>query len=136
MAPSPRDTRHVWYNRRHTPAISLMYFFRLSASWCSSGIGAVTFPRSTTVRPSAAIWSPRPAMRKADGPMSTPRRPPPRSSGTPMMWTGFTSAQLVADGHAFRAWHDDRGEQPRVVLDGVEERLHVLRLVHDIVGEE
>jgi hypothetical protein len=28
-------------------------------------------------------------MRSADGPMSTPRRFPPRSSGTPMMCTGF-----------------------------------------------
>ena len=28
-------------------------------------------------------------MRNADGPMSTPRRAPPRSRGTPMMWTGF-----------------------------------------------
>ncbi len=32
-----------------------------------------------------AIRSPRPAMRNADGPMSTPRRAPPRSRGTPMM---------------------------------------------------
>ena len=34
-------------------------------------------------------WRPneRFVMRTADGPMSTPRRPPPRSSGTPMMCT-------------------------------------------------
>src|SRR5581483_813625 len=31
--------------------------------------------------------SPMPAMRKADGPMSTPRRLPPRSRGTPIRWT-------------------------------------------------
>ena len=35
----------------------------------------------------AASRSPSPAIRTADGPMSTPRRPPPRSSGTPRMWT-------------------------------------------------
>src|SRR5262245_15038420 len=33
-------------------------------------------------------------MRKADGPMSTPRRPPPRSRGTPMMWTDFIKLKL------------------------------------------
>ena len=38
--------------------------------------------------------SPSPAMRNADGPMSTPRRPPPRSSGTPMMWTDFIKLEV------------------------------------------
>ena len=39
--------------------------------------------------------SPSPAMRNADGPMSTPRRLPPRSSETPMMWTGRTAGTLA-----------------------------------------
>ena len=45
-------------------------------------------PSSTTGMPSAVSRSPSPAIRNADGPMSTPRRLPPRSSDTPMMWTG------------------------------------------------
>ena len=59
---------------------------RLAASPGSASAGRP----STTARPSVAIWSPSPAIRNAEGPMSTPRRPAPRSSGTPMMWTGFT----------------------------------------------
>ena len=55
-----------------------------------SGIGAGRSPLSTTVYPRPAMRSPSPAMRNADGPMSTPRRPPPRSSGTPMMCADFT----------------------------------------------
>src|SRR4051812_35067913 len=64
-----------------------MYFFFGSRSARVSGIGVTRSPRSTTVRPMPASFSPMPAMRTADGPMSTPRRPPPRSSGTPMIWT-------------------------------------------------
>src|ERR1051325_6501746 len=41
--------------------------------------------------------SPSPAMRKADGPMSTPRRLPPRSSGTPMTWTVLATATLPGE---------------------------------------
>src|SRR5688572_25282411 len=33
-------------------------------------------------------------MRNADGPMSTPRRPPPRSRGTPIRCTGFIAGIL------------------------------------------
>ena len=51
-------------------------------------------PLSSTLQPSEAIRSPRPAMRMADGPMSTPRRPPPRSRGTPMMWTAFIKLEV------------------------------------------
>ena len=38
-------------------------------------------PLSMTTQPMPASRSPMPAIRTADGPMSTPRRPPPRSSG-------------------------------------------------------
>src|SRR5437762_13602340 len=34
------------------------------------------------------------AMRNADGPMSTPRRPPPRSRGTPIKCTGFINSRF------------------------------------------
>ena len=68
-----------------TFAISRAYLRRLSLGDCVSGIGAGRSPLSATVNPSAAICSPSPAMRNADGPMSTPRLPAPRSNGTPMM---------------------------------------------------
>src|SRR5437899_2737087 len=43
--------------------------------------------------------SPRPAIRKADGPMSTPRRLPPRSNGTPDVLGGRSCARrIVLDG--------------------------------------
>src|SRR5688500_12924953 len=69
-----------------------MNFFLGSPCFFVSGIGDARSPRSTTIRPSAVICSLRPAMRKADGPMSTPRRLPPMSSGTPMRWTGRGTA--------------------------------------------
>src|SRR3954468_21392438 len=64
-----------------------MYFLRGSRSVRVSGVGVRMSPRSITVRPMVVSRSPIPAMRTADGPISTPRRPLPRSSGTPMMWT-------------------------------------------------
>src|SRR5260370_42634997 len=42
------------------------------------------FPASSTTCPSASNLASSPATRTADGPMSTPRRDCPRSSGTPM----------------------------------------------------
>src|SRR5829696_8862925 len=68
--------------------MSLMNFFVGSPWRFVSGIGDGKSPRSTTTRPMAAICSRNPAMRNADGPMSTPRRLPPISSGTPIKWTG------------------------------------------------
>ena len=77
-----------------------------------SGIGATRSPSSTTVMPSAARRSPSPAMRNADGPMSTPRRLPPRSSDTPMMWTGRmqASARVTRDAHVDRRAVDGSGK--------------------------
>ena len=49
-----------------------------------SGSGAGMLPLSTTVRPSSPSRSASPAIRSAEGPMSVPRRLPPRSRGTPM----------------------------------------------------
>src|ERR1700728_4142205 len=43
-------------------------------------------PPSVTSWPRASRWASRPATRTAEGPMSTPRRDAPRSSGTPRMW--------------------------------------------------
>src|SRR5580698_4316764 len=47
-------------------------------------MATATFPPSSTTWPSASKRASRPATRTADGPMSTPRRDCPRSSGTPM----------------------------------------------------
>src|SRR6185436_16471919 len=81
-----------------TRAISRMYFLPGSPNDFVSGIGATRSPASTTVAPSATNRSPIPAIRNADGPMSTPRRLPPRSSETPMMWTGRITAANVPHG--------------------------------------
>ena len=50
-----------------------------------SGIITSRSPKSSTLWPSASSRGSRSAMRMAEGPMSTPRRPAPRSSGTPMI---------------------------------------------------
>ena len=78
-------------------------------------------------------------MRNADGPMSTPRRPPPRSSGTPMMWTGRHSpAHLQLDvptclrPTASRSW----SSRASIVLNRGEEVAHLALLVDDVVREE
>src|SRR5579883_1626251 len=42
-------------------------------------------PPSVTLWPSVSSRASRPATRTADGPISTPRRDAPRSSGTPMI---------------------------------------------------
>ena len=84
--PFSSDASDVLYSFSQTLAISRMYFLRSDRrASCVSGIGAARSPLSTTGMPSAVSRSPSPAMRNADGPMSTPRRLPPRSSGTPMM---------------------------------------------------
>src|SRR5687767_1094256 len=87
-----------------------------------------------------------PAIRNAEGPMSTPRRPAPRSSGTPMMWTGFNwalgvgrwelSLCLVRHRHAFARGGDDRRVQRGVREHRLQERLHLVFLVDDVVGDE
>ena len=84
---------------RRPSAISRMYFLAGSPSALISGIGATRSPSSTTGKPSAESRSASPAMRNADGPMSTPRRLPPRSSETPMMWAarmGFRGQRMAA----------------------------------------
>src|SRR6185295_17094026 len=77
-----------------------------------------------------------PAIRSADGPMSTPRRLPPRSRGTPMMWTAFNSAHLHRHGHPLIARLDDRSQEPRIRVDRVQEVAHFRLLVHDVVREQ
>ena len=75
------------------------------ARTCVSGIGAARSPRSATTQPERARRSPIPAIRTADGPMSTPRRPPPRSSGTPRMCTvrAFFSSDVI-ERRPVRGW--------------------------------
>src|SRR5271154_1828759 len=47
-------------------------------------MATATLPPSSTMCPSASKRASRPATRTADGPISTPRRDCPRSSGTPI----------------------------------------------------
>src|SRR5438128_1793362 len=47
-------------------------------------MATVMLPPSSTLWPSASSRASKPATRTADGPMSTPRRDCPRSSGTPI----------------------------------------------------
>ncbi len=70
-----------------TSTISARYFKRGSPAAWVSGIFTGRSPQSSTSHPRSRIRSSTPATRKADGPMSTPRRPAPRSSGTPMRVT-------------------------------------------------
>src|SRR5258706_6463018 len=120
--------------------MSRMYFLCSSRSSCVSGIGAGRSPLSTTEYPRPMSRSPSPAMRKAEGPMSTPRRPPPRSKGTPMMWTvGTTRASLFklkGNRHTLAGRRDDRRHHTGVVLNGPEKVRHLAALVDHIVGEK
>src|SRR6185437_6606233 len=69
---------------------------RLSA--CATGI----LPRSSTSYPRAPSFAPRPATRTAEGPISTPRLPCPRSSGAPIISTRgfFMSSRLQSVQHS------------------------------------
>src|SRR5262245_36321617 len=55
------------------------------------------FPPSSTTCPRASSRASRPATRTADGPMSTPRRVCPRSSGTPRILIFFETMLSAAD---------------------------------------
>ena len=85
----PRATRRstLVESWRDARAISRRNRARVSPTLSSSMFLMSRSPSSATVWPSSRRWSARPAMRIADGPMSTPRRPDPRSMGTPRMWT-------------------------------------------------
>src|SRR5580704_10115816 len=76
-------------------------------------------PLSTTAWPSFAILSSSPAMRNADGPMSTPRRLPPRSSGTPMTWTDGSTRIQYQNGlraRAFRPYPEPAVRSPKPTM--------------------
>src|SRR4029453_6576698 len=77
-------------SRPHTSRISFRYLSRGSPGPWVSWILTGRSPQSSTSSPSASTRASAPAARSADGPMSTPRRPAPRSSGTPISVTrGF-----------------------------------------------
>src|SRR5262245_30790399 len=83
----------------HVSRICLRYRALSSVCPTASGTATPTSPRSTTTRPIRRRRSSRPAYRMADGPMSTPRRPAPRSSPAPMIATG---ASVCGPGTAAR----------------------------------
>ena len=77
-------------------------------------------------------------MRNADGPMSTPRRPPPRSSGTPMMWTGRIHLLSLSATPTCLRPTASRSSSAAVGLFWIaarKSRISAL-LVHDVVREE
>src|ERR1700675_1823285 len=77
--------------------ISFRYFELAAPSFFCSGIATVMFPASSTTWPMASRRASSPATRTADGPMSTPRRDCPRSSGTPItrIWRGVMLLKVV-----------------------------------------
>src|SRR5579864_9592 len=80
--------------------ISFRYFAWGSPSFFCSAMATDTFPASSTTCPSASRRASRPATRTAEGPISTPRRDWPRSSGTPMTRI-FRGVMLEKDGVMF-----------------------------------
>src|SRR5690606_9909536 len=124
-----------WYSWSHTPWISCTNRFRSSPGSVVSGVGTRRSPRSRTTWPIAVSRSWSPAMRIAEGPMSTPRRPPPRPSGTPMIWIAAISP-LDRDGDAFVAGADDRRHHVRRGVDDLEELGHLVALVDHVVRQQ
>src|SRR5579875_1056186 len=72
-----------WATSRQVSEISLRYLARRSPKCCSSGFFTKILPLSSTLCPRLLMAAFRPAARKAEGPISTPRRSWPKSSGTP-----------------------------------------------------
>src|SRR2546421_3202937 len=106
---------------------------RSSPTDVASATAPSTFPQSRQRRPRLSILAARPAYRIADGPMSTPRRPAPRSRLAPITATGRASAcastrarlalvRLRQDGYAIRVLlaDDDEGfvSSLRTLIDG------------------
>src|SRR5690606_21014002 len=116
------------------PWISWTKRLRSSPGSRVSGVGTRRSPRSRTSCPSALRRWRSPAMRIAEGPMSTPRRPPPRSSGAPMIWMVAMSA-LDRDGDALVSSTYDRRHDVGRRPDGLEELGHLAALVDHVVGE-
>ena len=91
-------------------------------------------PRS----PSSWIRSSSPAMRSADGPMSTPRRPAAEVERHADDVDRYhrCSAPFPGDRHAFAGRGHNRREQVRVVVDRRKEILHLIALVDHVVSQE
>src|SRR5229473_3871855 len=77
--------------------ISLRYLELAAPSFFCSGMATAMFPASSTMWPMASRRASSPATRTAEGPMSTPRRDWPRSSGTPItrIWRGVMLLKVV-----------------------------------------
>ena len=94
----PRATaRQTWYSVWQTLAIVAdVFLLARRPGACVSGIGVGRSPLSTTVRPSARIDRRGRRCGRPTAPCRRRAAPPPRSSGTPMMWTGFNSNSQFA----------------------------------------
>src|ERR1051325_1762235 len=93
----------------HVAVISFRYLAWGSPDFFCSAMATAIFPPSSTTWPSASRRASSPATRTAEGPMSTPRRDCPRSSGTPRILIflgtmlsattgGFDGSALIATG--------------------------------------
>src|SRR3984893_17483244 len=79
----------------HVAVISFKYLACVSPSFFCSGMATAILPPSSTSCPNASSRASSPATRTAEGPISTPRRDWPRSSGTPITRI-FLGVMLVA----------------------------------------
>src|SRR5271168_5226763 len=81
----------------HVAVISLRYLELAAPSFFCSGMATAMLPASSTMWPMPSRRASRPATRTAEGPMSTPRRDWPRSSGTPItrIWRGVMLLNVV-----------------------------------------
>src|SRR5215475_9064249 len=95
----------------HVVVISFRYLACGSPDFFCSAVATAILPPSSTTCPSASSRASSPATRTAEGPMSTPRREAPRSSGTPRILIflgtmlsattgGFAGSVLMATGAA------------------------------------
>src|SRR5262249_10419247 len=94
-------------------AICGKYLARGFNSAMASGGWTCTLPASVTSYPRSEIELFKPAIRIADGPISTPRRPAPRSIGTPMIFT-----RLLMAPPRFEFSHRLRGGCKAVLREG------------------
>src|SRR5205823_2622362 len=78
--------------RSHACLIGVRKRTRSLPTAVASGTAPSTFPQSNTGLPRPSIRSASPAYRIAEGPMSTPRRPAPRSRLAPIRAIGRPSA--------------------------------------------
>jgi len=85
MRPSPRARSTSRRSCSHAAMMAFLYLSLPAPTFWVSGIWTSMSPKSVTLWPSDSSRDSSSAIRIAEGPMSTPRRPAPRSTGMPMI---------------------------------------------------